>query len=94
MQEEHLERYGSLSAYKQGGKKGVGYDSSTKISYPISMSCVLGVSTTGTRFGATGRWFAASVDTFNVELAGMVIRTTCAESETWISQVSYIIVGL
>ena len=79
--------------YKQGGKKGVAYDSSTQISYPISMSCVLGVSTTGTRFGSTGRWFAASVDTFNVERAGMVIRTTCTESETWISQVSYIIVG-
>lgn len=31
------------------------YDSSTKISYPISMSCVLGVSTTGTCFGSTGR---------------------------------------
>lgn len=78
---------------RQGGKKDVAYDSSTQISYPISMSCVLGVSTTGTCFGSTGRWFAASVDTFNVERAGMVIRTTCAESETWISQVSYIIVG-
>lgn len=80
--------------YKQGGKKDVAYDSSTEISYPISMSCVLGVSTTGTRFGATGRWFAASVDTHNVGGTGMTIRTTCAESETWISQVSYIIIGL
>ena len=84
---------GMIPLIIQGGKKGVAYDSSTQISYPISMSCVLGVSTTGTRFGSTGRWFAASVDTFDVNRAGMVIRTTCAESETWISQVSYIIVG-
>ena len=84
---------GAVPLIIQGGKKGVAYDSSTKISFPISMSCVLGVSTTGTRFGSTGRWFATSVDTFDVERAGMVIRTTCSESETWISQVSYIIIG-
>lgn len=86
--------FGLRSEHRQGGKKDVAYDSSTKISYPISTSCVLGVSTTGTKFGSTGRWFAASVDTINVERAGMTIRTTCAEGETWISQVSYIIIGL
>ena len=78
---------------RQGGNVHVAYDSSTPISYPISMSRVLGVSTTGIAFGATGAWFAASVDTFNVERAGMVIRTTCVKNETWISQVSYIIIG-
>lgn len=72
----------------------VAYDSSTRISYPISMSGVLGVSTTGTCFGSAGRWFAASVDTYDVWGTQMTIRTTCAESETWISQVSYIIIGL
>lgn len=85
---------GTIPLIIQGGKMDVAYDSSTQISYPISMSCVLGVSTTGTKFGSTGRWFAASVDTINVERAGMTIRTTCAEGETWISQVSYIIIGL
>ena len=85
---------GKIPLIIQGGKKDVAYDSSTRISFPISMSCVLGVSTTGTRFGSTGRWFAASVDTYNVGGTEMTIRTTCAESETWISQVSYIIIGL
>ena len=72
----------------------VAYNTGKSISFPIAVQSVLAVSTTGVNFGSTGRWFAASADTYGVTPAGMVIRTTCAEAETWISQVSYIIIGL
>lgn len=81
-------------ACRQGGNVKVAYDTGKSISFPIALQSVLAVSTTGVNFGSTGRWFAASADTYGVTPAGMVIRTTCAEGETWISEVNYIVIGV
>ena len=85
---------GTIPIIIQGGNVKVAYDKGKSISFPIAVQSVLAVSTTGVNFGSTGRWFAASADTYGVTPAGMVIRTTCAEGETWISEVNYIVIGV
>lgn len=85
---------GAVPLIIQGGNVKVAYDIGKSISFPIAVQSVLAVSTTGVKFGSTGRWFAASADTYGVTPAGMVIRTTCAEAETWISEVNYIVIGM
>lgn len=85
---------GKIPLIIQGGNVKVAYDTGKSISFPIAVQSVLAVSTTGVNFGSTGRWFAASADTYGVTPAGMVIRTTCAEGETWISKVNYIVIGV
>lgn len=85
---------GAVPLIIQGGNVKVAYDTGKSISFPIAVQSVLAVSTTGVNFGSTGRWFAVSADTYGVTPAGMVIRTTCAEGETWISEVNYIVIGM
>ena len=85
---------GTILIIIRGGNVKVAYDTGKSISFPIAVQSVLAVSTTGVNFGSTGRWFAASADTYGVTPAGMVIRTTCTEGETWISEVNYIVIGV
>ena len=94
MQEEHLERYGSLSAYKQGGKCTLESRASTKVDYPICVTKVLAIQATGTAHSTGQTNYGLGLVASNADSAGFTLLNCSEDAPRYYKEASWIVIGI
>lgn len=94
MQGDYLERYGSLSAYKQGGKCTLQSRASTEVYYPIHVTKVLAIQATGTALSNGQTNYGYGLVASNANSAGFTLMNCSEEAPRYYKEASWIVIGI